>query len=257
MEMSKTKSAWPEYDDTKGWIIRGLQDGAPIAMGYFAVSFALGITAKEAGINALQGSLMSIGMVASAGEYAAIMLIGAGAGIAEMILTTLVINLRYFLMSCSLTQKLREDVPLWKRFVLAYCVTDELFGISSAVPGYLNPVFTWAAAFISVVGWTLGTALGVIAGNILPDQLISALSVALYGMFLAIIIPPSKKSRFMAGLVMVSMLSSWLFTASPVFSGISSGFRVIILTIIIAGIAAVIRPVDDKGQPVKQVRKVR
>ena len=220
--MGKTKSAWPEYEDTKAWILRGLQDGAPIAMGYFAVSFALGITAKEAGMNALQGFLMSLGMVASAGEYAAIMLIGAGAGIAEMILTTLVINLRYFLMSCSLTQKLREDVPLWKRFILAYCVTDELFGISSAVPGYLNPVFTWAAACISVVGWTLGTALGVIAGNILPDRLISALSVALYGMFLAIIIPPSKKSRFMACLVVISMLSSWLFTVAPLLSGISS-----------------------------------
>ena len=107
---------YPAIGDHRGWMLRGFRDGFPIAMGYFAVSFALGIAARNVGMNAVQGFLMSLGMVASAGEYAAIMLIGAGAGVLEMIATTVVINLRYFLMSCSLTQKLDPKTPLWKRF---------------------------------------------------------------------------------------------------------------------------------------------
>ncbi|MDY6333260.1 MAG: AzlC family ABC transporter permease, partial [Lachnospiraceae bacterium] len=110
---------YPAIGDHRGWMLRGFRDGFPIAMGYFAVSFALGIAARNVGMNAVQGFLMSLGMVASAGEYAAIMLIGAGAGVLEMIATTVVINLRYFLMSCSLTQKLDPKTPLWKRFLLA------------------------------------------------------------------------------------------------------------------------------------------
>ena len=148
---------YPAIGDHRGWMLRGFRDGFPIAMGYFAVSFALGIAARNVGMNAVQGFLMSLGMVASAGEYAAIMLIGAGAGVLEMIATTVVINLRYFLMSCSLTQKLDPKTPLWKRFLLAYCVTDELFGISSAVPGYLDVAYTYAATAVSVSGWCLGT----------------------------------------------------------------------------------------------------
>ena len=225
--------------------MRGLRDGVPIAMGYLAVSFTLGITAANINMTALQSFLMSLGMVASAGEYAAIILIGSAAGVAEMIATTLVINLRYFLMSCSLSQKLSPDEPMWKRCLLAYCVTDELFGISSAVPGYLDPVYTYGAALVSVAGWCLGTMLGVVAGDILPVRLASAMNVALYGMFLAIIVPPTKKSFFMAGLVVISMAASYMFSVLPVISGISEGFRIIILTVIIAGAAACLRPVEE------------
>lgn len=242
---------YPAIGDHRGWMLRGFRDGFPIAMGYFAVSFALGIAARNVGMNAVQGFLMSLGMVASAGEYAAIMLIGAGAGVLEMIATTVVINLRYFLMSCSLTQKLDPKTPLWKRFLLAYCVTDELFGISSAVPGYLDVAYTYAATAVSVSGWCLGTVLGVVVGNILPARAMSALSVALYGMFLAIIIPPAKHSRFMGCLVALSMGASWIFTAAPVLRTISSGFRVILLTLAIAGIAALVRPVEPDGTPAK------
>ncbi|MCR5746982.1 MAG: AzlC family ABC transporter permease [Lachnospiraceae bacterium] len=214
-------------------------------MGYLAVAFTLGIAASGINMNAVQGFFMSLGMVASAGEYAAILLIGSAAGAAEMIATTLVINLRYFLMSCSLSQKLSPKEPMWKRCLLAYCVTDELFGISSAVEGYLDPLYTYGAALVSVSGWCLGTVLGIVAGDILPARLASAMNVALYGMFLAIIIPPAKKSRFMAGLVMISMAASLLFTLMPVISQISEGFRIIILTVLIAGIAAFIRPVKE------------
>lgn len=230
----------------KNWITKGLRDGFPICMGYFAVSFALGIAARGAGLNALQAGLMSMGMVASAGEFAALVLISSGAGVIEMISTCIVVNLRYFLMSCSLSQKLSPELPLRHRFFLSYCITDEIFGLSAAVEGYLEPVYTYAITFISVLGWTSGTVLGVLVGNILPARATEALSVALYGMFLAIIIPPAKKDRFIAGLVAVSMLCSGLFAVLPFLKDISSGFRVIILTLVLAGIAAAVRPVEEE-----------
>ena len=197
------------------WFVRGLRDGIPICMGYFAVSFALGITARGIGMNALQAGLMSMGMVASAGEFAAIVLIESHAGIFEMISTCIVVNLRYFLMSCSWSQKLSPDLPFFHRFMLPYCITDEIFGLSSAVPGYLEPKYTYGMTIVSVAGWTTGTVLGVLLGNIMPSWAVNALSVSLYGMFLAIIIPPSRKDRFIAGLVVISMTASGLFSVLP------------------------------------------
>lgn len=226
------------------WIKKGLRDGFPICMGYFAVSFALGITAREAGMSWLQALAMSAGMVASAGEFAAIVLIQSAAGALEMITTTLIVNLRYFLMSCALTQKLSPDLPFYHRLLLPYCITDEIFGLSSTVEGYLKPIYTYSITVISVFGWSLGTVLGVIVGNILPAWAVNALSVCLYGMFLAIIIPPARKDRFIAVIVLISMTASGIFSVLPVLSSISSGFKVIILTILIAGAAARIHPID-------------
>ena len=222
--------------------LRGMKHGIPICAGYFAVSFALGIAARGIGMDALQAFVMSLTMVASAGEFAAVTLIGSGAGVVEMIITSLIVNLRYFLMSCSLTQKLDPGMKPVHRFGLPYCVTDEIFGLSVSVDGWLNPVYTYGITLISVSGWCAGTVLGVLVGNILPDMVSNALGVAMYGMFLAIIIPPAKKDSFIGILVCVSMLLSWIFSAAPYLKMISSGFRIIILTILIAGIAAVIRP---------------
>ena len=184
----------------KGWVLRGLRDGFPICMGYFAVAFALGIEARRVGLSAFQSFLMSTGMVASAGEFAALMLIESHAGVIEMISTCIIVNLRYFLMSCSLSQKLKSSLPSIHRFGVAYCITDEIFGLSSAVPGYLEPLYSYAITFISVAGWSGGTVMGVLVGNILPASAVNALSVSLYGMFLAIIIPPAKENRFIGGL---------------------------------------------------------
>lgn len=230
------------------WFARGLRDGIPICMGYFAVSFALGITARGIGMNALQAGLMSLGMVASAGEFAAIVLIESAAGVFEMISTCIVVNLRYFLMSCSLSQKLSPDLPFIHRFLLPYCITDEIFGLSSAVPGYLDPRYSYGMTVISVAGWTTGTVLGVLMGNIMPPWAVNALNVSLYGMFLAIIIPPARKDRFIAGLVLISMTASGLFAVLPLLRSISGGFRVIILTLLIAGTAAFIHPVDENKE---------
>ena len=228
----------------KEWIRRGLHDGIPICTGYFAVSFALGLAAREIGMTALQSFLMSLGMVASAGEFAAVTLIGSGAGVLEMVATTIVVNLRYFLMSCSLSQKIGPRTPFYHRFFLAYCMTDEIFGLSSAVRGYLEPVYTYAMTAISVAGWCSGTVLGVLVGNILPARVTDALTVAMYGMFLAIIIPPARRDRFILGLVAISMALSGLFSILPVLSRISSGFRIIILTLALAAAAAALKPVD-------------
>ena len=141
---------------------------------------------------------------------------------------------------------LRPGTKIWHRFMLAYCVTDELFGVSVSVDGYLDPRYTYGAALISAIGWTAGTVLGVLIGNILPPSLVNALSVALYGMFLAVIIPASRKSLAIAVIVALSMAASLLFSKAPVLRDISSGFRVIILTLLIAGGAAFIRPVEDE-----------
>ena len=237
--------------------VRGMRDGIPICLGYFAVSFALGIAGRGVGMNAVQAFVMSLTMVASAGQFAAITLIGAGAGIIEMITTTVVVNLRYLLMSCSLTQKLSPETKLLHRLALSYCMTDEIFGLSISVDGFLRPVYTYGITVISVSGWCLGTVLGVIAGNILPALVTNALGVAMYGMFLAIIIPPAKENHFLGALVAVSMAASGLFSILPYLRSISSGFRVIILTILIAGIAAVIHPMEESGDNPGQTESIR
>ena len=229
-----------------------MRTGIPIALGYFAVAFALGITARNAGISAPWSGVMSLGMLASAGEYSAIELIGAGAGILEMVSTTIIVNLRYFLMGCALSQKLDERLPLVHRFLLSYCITDEIFAVSSSVKGYLNPFYTYGVTVISAFGWTSGTVLGVLMGQILPARLVSALSVALYGMFLAVVIPAAKSDHFVALVVLFSMLASYLFTTLPLIRNVSFGFRVILLTIVIAGLAAWLHPAEEAADPQQQ-----
>ena len=169
----------------------GMRDGFPIALGYFAVSFSLGIAARHAGFTPMQGFLASLLNNASAGEYAAFTLIAANAGYLQVAIITLIANARYLLMSCALAQRFSPDTPFFHRFLIGYDVTDELFGITIARPGWLNPYYTYGAILVAAPAWSIGTALGIIAGNLLPLRAVSALSVALYGMFLAIIIPPA------------------------------------------------------------------
>lgn len=235
-------------DDNRTCFLQGMKGGIPIGMGYFAVSFTLGITAKKIGMTPFQAALMSATMVASAGQFAAINMIAAHAGVAEMIVTSLVVNLRYLLMSSALTQKVRRDKPFFHRLLMAYGVTDEIFGISMAVDGRLNPAYMYGAVCVAVPGWVLGTLLGALLGMILPARVMSAMNVALYGMFMAIVVPPSRKSRIIAGVVLVSMAASALFAVIPGVSRISSGFRLIILTLAVAGAAAWMFPVDEEKE---------
>lgn len=234
------------------WFCRGLRDGVPIGLGYFAVSFALGIKAVSVGINTPLAGLMSLLNLTSAGEAAAIALLGAGTTYVELAFTQLVINIRYLLMSCSLSQKIAPETSVLHRLLVGYGVTDEIFGISMGVEDKLTPYYSYGAIAVAAPCWTLGTVLGALLGSILPAGLVSALSVALYAMFLAIILPPARKSRVIAGIVGASMLSSVGLTHlcnRLQWAWLSEGFRIILLTVVISAVAAVLFPVKDKEVP--------
>ena len=227
------------------WYARGLKAGVPIGLGYLAVAFTLGIAAKNAGLTAFQATLTSFLINASAGEFVGFTLIGAGASYLEVAIMELVANARYLLMSFSLSQKLSPKTGVLHRMLIGWYVTDEVFGVSISAPGYLNPFYTYGAISLACPGWAIGTCLGVIVGNILPASLVSALSVGLYGMFIAIFVPPSKTSKVIGGLVLVSMALSFAFNRIPVFDGVSSGIKTIILTVAISAAAAVLFPIRE------------
>ncbi len=228
---------------------RGFRNGIPIFLGYLAVSFTFGIAAKSSGITSLQAVLISATNLTSAGQFAALGVIAAGSGYIEMALTQLIINLRYCLMSSSLSQRFDPKMKKYHRYLISFGVTDEIFGVSSA---YLHenvpPAYCYGLIAASWPGWVGGTALGCLSGDVLPASVLSALGVALYGMFIAIIVPPAKQNRILLGIVVVSMLSSLGFAVTPVLKEISSGFRVIILTLVIAGAAAYFFPVKEEGE---------
>lgn len=225
----------------------GMKAGVPIALGYFAVSFSLGIAARRAGITALQGFFFSALGLASAGEYAAFTVVAAGGSYVEMALATLVANARYLLMSCAMAQRMDPKAPLRHRLGMGYLITDELFAVTIARPGYLSPRHMYGAGAVAAPAWALGTALGVIAGQLLPLRAVSALSVALYGMFLAVIIPAARESRTVALLVGASFLCSWAAARLPLLSALSEGSRTILLTVVIASAAAVLVPVKEEN----------
>ena len=227
------------------WYARGLKAGVPIGLGYLAVAFTLGIAAKNAGLTAFQATLTSFLINAYAGEFVGFTLIGAGASYLEVAIMELVANARYLLMSFSLSQKLSPRTGIGHRMLIGWYVTDEVFGVSISAPGYLNPFYTYGAISLACPGWAIGTCLGVIVGNILPASLVSALSVGLYGMFIAIFVPPSKTSKVIGGLVLVSMALSFAFNRIPAFDAISSGVKTIILTVAISAAAALLFPIRE------------
>lgn len=234
------------------FFLRGVKDGVPIALGYLAVAFSLGIIARKAGLTPFQGFLASFLCNASAGEYAGFTLIGAGASYLEMALTTLVTNVRYFLMSCAESQRLEPGLPLRHRLLIGFDLTDEIFGISIAQEGYIHPFYPYGAMAVAIPGWSVGTMLGIIAGNVLPVRAVNALSVALYGMFLAIIIPPARKSRVLAGLILISFLLSFLCSVLPWVSALSEGTRTIVLTVGLSAAAALLfprKPEETEAKP--------
>ena len=227
---------------------KGIKDGIPIGLGYFAVSFTFGIMAVSGGLSVWQATLISLVNLTSAGQFAGLGIILEGGTIWEMVLSQLIINLRYCLMSFSLGQKLRRDVPWAHRFVVAFGVTDEIFGVSASQPGKVHPFYNYGAMSVAIPGWTLGTLCGAVSGSVLPTMIMSPLSVAIYGMFLAIVIPPSKKNRAVLGVVLSAMAVSTLFKYAPVLKNISPGFAVIIITVLVAGTAAFLAPVRDETE---------
>lgn len=231
-------------NDNRQALMDGLRDGTPIGLGYFVVGFSLGIVAKYVGLNPLQGFIISLLNNASAGEYAAFTVIGSDAPYIEIALLTFIANARYILMSTVLSQKFSPDTPFYHRIFVGFDVTDEIFGISIARGGkWLNPFYNYGAMLTALPGWSLGTACGIVAWNFFSEAAVSALSVALYGMFLAVIIPPARKDKIIGGAVVVSFALSWL--AENFFPEISAGNRTIALTILIAGAAAILFPIKE------------
>ncbi len=220
----------------------GIKDGMPVCIGYLAVSFTLGIAARKAGISLLPSTIMSLTNLTSAGEFAAISLIAGGCAYIELALTQLIINLRYMLMSCSLSQKVSEDLPLRHRLLIGFGITDELFGLASTRPGILSPYYFYGMMCVAIPGWTLGTAFGAYLGGLLPSSILTALSVALYGMFLSIIIPAARDNHVILGLVVISMGASYAFSVLPGLKDLSEGLRITILTVVIATLAAILFP---------------
>lgn len=225
---------------------QGLHDGVPIGLGYFAVSFTFGMMAAAGGISAGAAVLISLTNLTSAGQFAGIEIIFASGSLWEMALTQLVINLRYCLMSFSLSQKLERGTSTGHRLLVAFGVTDEIFGVSASQAGRVSPWYNYGVMAVAIPGWTLGTLVGAVSGNLLPDFLVSALSVAIYGMFLAVIIPPAKKNRAVLGVVIGAMTVSTVFAVAPVLRNVSAGFVIIITTVLTAGVAAYFCPVSEE-----------
>lgn len=243
-------------------LLHGIRHGIPIALGYFAVALTLGIAAQNAGMTAGQAALMSMLVTASAGEYAGITMIAASATYIETAVMEFVANARYLLMSCALSQKLSPDMKFHHRFIMGFYVTDEIFALASGVTGKLNPFYIYGAVLVASPAWTLGTFIGAVLGNTLPPRIVSALSVGLYGMFLASIIPPARKSRVLAGLVALSFLASGISAVLPGLSSLSEGTRTILLTAVLSTAAALLFPVKpdtaagDKQSEDKEVAEL-
>ncbi len=228
--------------------LRGIKAGIPIGLGYFAVALTLGIAAKNAGLTAAQATLTSFLINASAGEYIGFTLISAGAGYIEVFLMEAIANARYMLMSAALSQKLKPGVGTLQRMLLGFCITDENFGVSIALDERLDPVYTYGAATVAVPGWALGTLCGAMLGEVLPVSLLSALGVSLYGMFISVFVPESRKNKIVAGLVVISFALSYAVSAIPLLDGVSEGVKIIALTVIISLAAALIFPVKEKQE---------
>ncbi|MBQ5375301.1 MAG: AzlC family ABC transporter permease [Lachnospiraceae bacterium] len=231
--------------DKRQAYLNGLRDGIPIGLGYFVVSFSLGIIAKKAGLTPVDGFFASFFAAASAGEYAAFLMILSSAPYFNTFVISLITNARYMLMTTALSQRFSQKTPIWQRVLVAFYASDEIFGATIARPGYIMPTYSYGLSTVAIPLWSLGTALGVVAGNVLPMRVISALSVALYGMFLAIIVPPSKKDTAVLLAVIASFISSYLCGILPVISTWNSSTITILLTIVISSIAAIVRPRAD------------
>ena len=224
----------------------GIRDGIPICLGYLSVSFAFGIFATGAGLSVYQALLISMLNVTSAGQLAAVPIIVSLGSFLELAMTQLVINLRYALMSVSLSQKLGESVRLRDRFLISFVNTDEVFAVSSGKVGKVGRAYMFGLILTPYLGWSLGTLFGAIAGNILPALLISALGIAIYAMFTAIVIPFAKSGLKPLVCVATAALISVALYYIPVFSEMRSGFKIIITAVLTSLIFAIISPVEDE-----------
>lgn len=226
----------------------GLKDGISIALGYISVAFAYAITAVSAGFPAWFPILVSLTNFTGTGQFAGTNLIAAGAGLLELFTTMLIINIRYTLMSVSLSQKMGAGFPLWQRAILSFGVTDENYAVAMASPKKLTFPYLMGLMSCSFAGWVGGTALGAVLGDILPASLLSALGIALFAMFVAIIIPASRDDGKVLLLVALSTAASCLFYFTPVLNRLSDGWVIIICSVVCTAVVAFVFPRKESGE---------
>lgn len=225
---------------------RGMKDGIPIGLGYLSVSFGFGITAVRAGLTALAASIISLTNLTSAGQAAGVDIIKAGGTLLEMVLVQLTINVRYSLMALSLSQKLDKSFTAKHRFLASYGITDEIFALCSAQKKPLTPAYMYGMIAIATLGWVGGTAMGAVAGEILPESLSAAMGIMLYGMFIAIVVPPTKRQKNVLCVVGIAIALSLIFRY--VLTMVSGGFAMIICAIAASAIGAALFPVKDEEE---------
>lgn len=225
--------------------LRGLKDGLPVGLGYFPVSLAFGVAAVQAGLPVFAAVAISLTNLTSAGQVAGLSVIAAAGSLVEMALTQFVVNLRYALMSISLSQKLDPSVKTLQRFVMAFGNTDEIFAIASGQTKPVTASYFYGLMTLPILGWTGGTLTGAAAGTVLPESALSALGVAIYGMFIAIVIPKAKKSLSVALVALGSAALSCCFSWIPALQVVSGGFAIIICAVVTAALGALLTPKED------------
>ena len=220
--------------------IQGLRDGVPIMAGYFAVSFSFGILAMQGGLSVIQAALTSLTNMTSSGQFAGLQIIAAGGTLIELILTQVIINMRYSLMSLALSPKLDKKIKLWQRLLIAFANTDEIFAVAMSRERRLTFPYMAGLQILPIFGWTAGTAIGAIAGNLLPAALTAALGIALYGMFIAVVVPVARRSRP----VLLSALIAIAISCVLYVLKVSAGISIIVSTVAASALMAFLRPIE-------------
>ena len=220
--------------------IQGLRDGVPIMAGYFAVSFSFGILAMQGGLSVIQAALTSLTNMTSSGQFAGLQIIAAGGTLIELILTQVIINMRYSLMSLALSPKLDKKIKLWQRLLIAFANTDEIFAVAMSRERSLTFPYMAGLQILPIFGWTAGTAIGAIAGNLLPAALTAALGIALYGMFIAVVVPVARRSRP----VLLSALIAIAISCVLYVLKVSAGISIIVSTVAASALLAFLRPIE-------------
>lgn len=224
----------------------GIRDGLPICLGYLSVSMAFGLTAVKSGIPIWAAVAMSLSNVTSAGQFAGVNLLLAQSSYIELMITTFIINIRYFLMSISVSQKLENKFGIKERLVTSFGITDEVFAVSTQRQGALTYPYMLGLILTPIAGWTAGTLIGAVATTLLPEILTDAMGIMLYGMFIAIIVPPAKEHKNVLIAVVLAIVASYAFSYVPVLSQISGGWSVIMITVGVSALAAWLFPIKEE-----------
>lgn len=227
---------------------QGIKDGGAIGIGYFSVSFTFGIAAVASGLDWWQALVVSVMNVTSAGQFAGITIMSAAGSYIEMAISQFIINLRYALMSISLSQKVTREFNTPKKILLGFCVTDEIFAVSMSREGEVSSKYFAGLIVLPIIGWHLGTVSGAILGDVLPNNIVSALGLAIYGMFIAIVVPVTKKNRNVLLIVLLAVVLSFCLYYLPGLNQISSGFAIIICAVIASAIGAWLFPVKEEAE---------